>query len=54
MKNSKWKFRHELKYIISYAEKDIIDELKEIGKPFIVIVNSTHPTNPDTEKLAKD
>ena len=32
MKNSKWKFRHELKYIISYAEKDIIEQrLKEIA-----------------------
>ena len=36
------------------AEERIIDELKEIGKPFIVILNSAHPMLPDTEKLAND
>ena len=35
------------------AEKQVIDELKEIGKPFIVVLNSAHPTHPDTEKLAE-
>ena len=30
------------------AEKRIANELKEIGKPFIVIVNSTHPMLPET------
>ena len=34
------------------AEKRVINELKEIGKPFIVILNSTHPNLPDTEKLS--
>ena len=35
------------------AEKRVIEELKAIGKPFIVILNSTHPTLPDTERLAE-
>lgn len=35
------------------AEKRVITELKEIGKPFIVILNSTHPTNSETENLSK-
>lgn len=35
------------------VEKDIVNELKEIGKPFIVILNSEHPTLPDTEKLGE-
>ncbi len=36
------------------AERRVIDELKSIGKPFIVILNSTHPMLPETEKLAQD
>ncbi|MDO5569438.1 MAG: stage IV sporulation protein A [bacterium] len=35
------------------AEETVINELKEIGKPFIVILNSVHPMLPDTEKLAE-
>ncbi len=35
------------------AENQVINELKEIGKPFIVVLNSSHPTHPDTEKLAQ-
>lgn len=35
------------------AETRVIEELKSIGKPFIVILNSTHPTLPETEKLAE-
>ena len=35
------------------AENQVINELKEIGKPFIVVLNSVHPTHPDTEKLAE-
>lgn len=35
------------------AEERIVGELKEIGKPFIVILNSTHPMLPETEKLAR-
>ena len=34
------------------AENRVISELKSIGKPFIVILNSTHPTLPETERLA--
>ena len=35
------------------AEKDVVNELKEIGKPFIVILNSTHPTLPETVRLSE-
>lgn len=35
------------------AESRVIRELKEIGKPFIVVLNSTHPMTPDTEKIAE-
>ena len=35
------------------AENQVISELKEIGKPFIVVLNSAHPNHPDTEKLAE-
>ena len=35
------------------TEKRVITELKEIGKPFIVILNSIHPTLPETEKIAE-
>ncbi len=34
------------------AENRVITELKEIGKPFIVVLNTTHPTLPETERLA--
>ena len=34
------------------AEKNVIDELSSLGKPYIVLLNSTHPMLPDTEKLA--
>ncbi|WP_096200947.1 stage IV sporulation protein A [Bacillus sp. FJAT-45350] len=33
------------------SEERVIDELKEVGKPFIMIVNSVHPHNPQTEEL---
>lgn len=33
------------------AEKKVIEELKEVGKPFIVIINSAQPTSQDTELL---
>ena len=36
------------------AEKTVIDELKEIGKPFIVVLNSAHPNNPETVDLARN
>jgi len=35
------------------AEKTVIEELSALGKPYIVLLNSTHPMLPDTEKLAE-
>ncbi len=35
------------------AEERVINELKDINKPFIVILNSTHPTLPETVRLAE-
>lgn len=35
------------------AEARVIKELKEIGKPFIVILNSAHPSLPETMKIAE-
>lgn len=35
------------------AEEKVISELKSIGKPFIVILNSVHPTNTETKELAR-
>lgn len=35
------------------AEERVVNELKEIGKPFIVVLNSSHPSLPDTESLAE-
>ena len=36
------------------AETRVIEELKSIGKPFIVLLNSTHPSLPETERLAEN
>ncbi len=36
------------------AEEKVITELKSIGKPFIVILNTVHPTNTKTIELAND
>ncbi len=36
------------------AEEKVISELKSIGKPFIVILNTVHPTNTETVNLARD
>ena len=36
------------------AEDRVITELKEIGKPFIVILNSSHPAHRDTVSLAEE
>lgn len=33
------------------AEERVIAELKEVGKPFIMVINSARPHHPDTEKL---
>lgn len=35
------------------AESRIAEELSEIGKPYIVILNSTHPMLPETESLSE-
>lgn len=35
------------------AENRVINELKNIGKPFIVILNTTHPTLPETVRLSE-
>ena len=35
------------------AEQRVISELKEIGKPFIVILNSTHPSTKETQDIAE-
>ena len=34
------------------AEERVVSELKSIGKPFIVLLNSAHPMLPETENLA--
>ena len=34
------------------AEEMVVNELKSIGKPFIVVLNSVHPMLPETERLA--
>ena len=34
------------------AEAKVISELKELNKPFIVVLNTTHPNLPETERLA--
>ncbi|KIO63079.1 hypothetical protein B4064_0554 [Caldibacillus thermoamylovorans] len=33
------------------AEERVVTELKEVGKPFIIIINSTKPYFPETEQL---
>lgn len=33
------------------AEERVIAELKEVGKPFIMVVNTVHPQSAETEKL---
>lgn len=36
------------------AETKVIEELKEVGKPFIMIVNSVRPTDKETEVLRQE
>ncbi|MFC3038933.1 stage IV sporulation protein A [Virgibacillus xinjiangensis] len=36
------------------AEAKVVDELKEVGKPFIMIVNTLHPGTHETELLRQD
>ena len=35
------------------AEEKVVGELKEIGKPFILVLNTVHPTNTKTLELAE-
>lgn len=35
------------------AEERVVRELKAIGKPFVIVLNTLTPTNPDTIKLAE-
>ena len=35
------------------AESRVIEELKAIGKPFLILLNSTHPEESDTQALAE-
>ena len=35
------------------AEKEVMGELKELNKPFIVVLNSIHPMLPETIKIAE-
>ena len=36
------------------AEKRVIDELEALGKPFVILLNSTHPDAPETRALAAE
>lgn len=36
------------------AEKEVIAELEKIGKPFVIVVNSTDPTSSRAEKIVAD
>ena len=36
------------------VEHRVVEELSSIGKPYIVILNTTHPTLPDTERLSEN
>jgi stage IV sporulation protein A len=36
------------------SEERVIQELKEVGKPFIMIINSVQPFHPNTEELRKE
>ncbi|MBC5637076.1 stage IV sporulation protein A [Ornithinibacillus sp. BX22] len=36
------------------AESKVVEELKEVGKPFIMVVNSVHPTSGETELLRQE
>ena len=35
------------------AEERVVNELKDLGKPFIVVLNSSNPMLPETERLAE-
>lgn len=35
------------------AEKRVVEELEALGKPFVILLNSTHPDQPETKQLAE-
>lgn len=37
----------------SKAEKRVVEELEQLGKPFVILLNSTHPDAPETRQLAQ-
>ncbi len=39
---------------VEKAEKQIIEQLTEIGKPFVIVLNSTAPHSADTQKLQQE
>ena len=36
------------------AEEKVVKDLKDCNKPFVVVVNSTHPESPETKNLVKE
>ncbi len=36
------------------AEERVVEELKEVGKPFIMVINTVQPHHPDTESLKRE
>ncbi|ABB13782.1 stage IV sporulation protein A [Carboxydothermus hydrogenoformans] len=36
------------------AEERVVEELKQLEKPFIIVLNSTHPNAPETKALAEE
>lgn len=36
------------------AEERVVNELKEVGKPFIMVINSAKPHHPETEELRQE
>ncbi|MCK8817746.1 stage IV sporulation protein A [Natroniella sulfidigena] len=35
------------------AERRVVEELEELGKPYIIVLNSTHPESEETQELAQ-
>ncbi|MGN0960845.1 MAG: stage IV sporulation protein A, partial [Christensenellales bacterium] len=35
------------------AEERVVGELRKSNKPFVIVLNTTHPNNPETQNLAK-
>ena len=46
-------FLYEISRLQAGRKKTVIEELKSVGKPYIVLLNSVHPMLPDTEALAE-